>query len=218
MTLAKICGLTNPEDAIMAMEAGADLLGFVNAENSPRYLTPDEIARIIHEIIPVVQTVMVTHSVEVDQILNNFEASTANVLQVHAPMTIDEYIQLKEMVPVMIANVSVDAGLGKATDALKKRVRAVSQVADYILLDTKFGKEIGGTGRPYDWRIAAELKAFSEKPVIVAGGLTPLNVSAAIKQARPFGVDVSSGVESSVGIKDPAKVKAFIRAAKTAVV
>jgi len=216
MTLVKICGLTNPEDALMAMEAGADLLGFVNAERSPRYLTPDEIARIISEIQPIVQTVLVTHSQDVSDILNNFHAAGTDVLQAHAPMTIVEYQELKESVPILIANISIEASLKSPTDALKKRVSAVSEIADYILFDTKFGTEIGGTGKPYNWDIAAGLKAHSQKRVIIAGGLNPANVAHAIMQATPFGVDVSSGVESAVGQKDAKLVSEFITRAKLA--
>lgn len=215
MTAVKICGLTNPEDAQMAMELGADFLGFVNAERSPRYLTPDEIARIISEISPTVPTVLVTHSQDITEILNNFEAAGASVLQAHAALKPEEYAELKESVPTLIANVSVDANLKSATDLLKKRVSELSQIADYILLDTKFGVEIGGTGRPYDWSIAAELKKHSSKPVIIAGGLRPGNLTDAIRGVRPFGVDVSSGVESSVGVKDYVLVRGFVRAAKS---
>jgi len=213
--IVKICGLTNPEDAQMAMGLGADLLGFVNAERSPRYLTPEEISQIITEINPIVPTVLVTHSQDVTDILNNFEAAGTDVLQAHAALTPDEYAKLKDAVPTLIANVSVDANLKSATEALKKRVSELSQIADYILFDTKFGVEIGGTGRPYDWSVAAELKGHSQKPVIIAGGLTPRNVADAIRAAKPFGVDVSSGVESSVGTKDYNLVKEFIRQAKS---
>ncbi len=215
MTFVKICGLTNPEDAQMAMELGADLLGFVNAENSPRYLTPDEISQIITELGPVVPSVLVTHSQEVDQILNSFDASGADILQLHAPLSFDGYAEIRDSVPTIIANVPIDSGMKKIDESLKLKVSQLSEIMDYILFDTKVGKEIGGTGVPYDWSIAEELKALSKKPVIIAGGLTPLNVSAAVRQVRPIAVDVSSGVESEVGIKDYAKVSAFIRNAKS---
>ncbi len=214
MTAVKICGLTNPEDARMAMGMGADFLGFVNAEISPRYLSPDEIARIITETQPIVPTVLVTHSQDLSQILNSFEASTADVLQLHAPLTAEEYGEVKESVPAIIANVSIDARLKEADERLESRISEISGIADYILMDTKFGKEIGGTGKTYDWSIAAQLKKSSRKPVIVAGGLTPANVAQAAGQVRPFAVDVSSGVESMPGKKDPKKVKAFIENAR----
>ncbi len=216
VTLVKICGLTNPEDAQAAMELGADLLGFVNADNSPRYLTPDEISRIISEVQPIVPTVMVTHSQDTSEILNSFDAARADILQLHAPLLLGEYSELKERVSTIIANVSIEAGLKSPTEELKRRVAKVSKTVDYILLDTKVGKEIGGTGVPYDWSVAAELKAFSKKPVIIAGGLNPLNVALAVKQVKPFAVDVSSGVESEVGLKDRTKLEAFIKRAKLA--
>lgn len=215
MTLVKICGLTNPEDAQMAMDLGADFLGFVNAESSPRYLTPDEISRIITEISPLVPTVLVTHSFEVNEILNNFEAAGTDILQLHAALTLDEYQEVKSMVPTVIANISIDAGLRKVTDELKTRICETSKIVDYILLDTRFGDDIGGTGKTYDWSIAAELKNFSEKPIVIAGGLDPSNVAEAVRQVQPFGVDVSSGVEAIVGRKDRQKVEAFIRNAKS---
>jgi phosphoribosylanthranilate isomerase len=95
MTFVKICGLTNPEDAFMALEAGADLLGFVNAEKSPRYLTPEEISGIINEVAPGVPTVLVTHSVDVTHILNTYEAAATDIVQLHAPLTLDEYLEVK---------------------------------------------------------------------------------------------------------------------------
>jgi len=214
MTSVKICGLTNVEDAQMAMNLGADFLGFVNAEKSPRYLTPDEIARIITEVQPLVPTVLVTHSQDISQILNNFDAATTDILQLHAQLTLDEYAEIMETAPTVIANVSVDAGLKKATEWLKTRVSQVSGIVDYILLDTRFGQEIGGTGKTYDWSIAAALKAVSQKPIIIAGGLKPENVAEAVRQVRPFALDVSSGVESIVGRKDAEKVRAFIENAR----
>lgn len=215
MTFVKICGLTNPEDAQMAMDMGADFLGFVNAEKSPRYLTPDEVARIINEINPLVPTVLVTHSQDVTEILNSYEAAATDILQVHAPLSFDEYVEIKAMAPIVIANVSIDAGLEKATEKLKGRVAMISEVVDYILLDTKFGKEIGGTGKTYDWSIASDLKKDSLAPVVMAGGLNPGNVAEAVFQVKPFAVDVSSGVESVVGRKDPQKIRAFINQAKS---
>jgi len=216
MTFVKICGLTSPEDAQAAIEVGADMLGFVNAEKSPRYLSPEEISQIITEVQPLVPTVMVTHSQNVSEILNNFDASGADILQLHAPLQFGEYSEIKGLVPSVIVNVSIEPKAG-ITEALKSRVAKLSKIVDYVLFDTKVGKEIGGTGVSYDWSVAAKLKAFSTRPVIVAGGLNPSNVAAAIRVARPFAVDVSSGVESEVGIKDYTKLKAFIRSAKSPV-
>jgi phosphoribosylanthranilate isomerase len=214
-TKVKICGLTNPEDALMAQDMGADMLGFVNAPRSPRYLTPDEIAMIIGEVSPLVPTVMVTHSQDVSEIINCFDASGADILQLHAPLHPEEYTEIRDRVPQVIANVSIDVSLGQISDALIERVCILSQAADYILFDTKSGNDIGGTGKIYNWAIAAELKEYAEKPVIVAGGLNPFNVGDAIKKIKPFAVDVSSGVELALGQKDPRLVEPFIRRAKS---
>jgi len=214
MTYTKICGLTNVEDAQMAIGLGADFLGFVNAEKSPRYLTPDGIARIIAEVQPLTPTVLVTHSQDISQILNDFDAATTDILQLHARLTLDEYEEIMGTIPTVIANVSVDAGLHAPTEELKARVSKVSELVDYILLDTRFGREIGGTGKAYDWSIAAALKAVSQKPIIIAGGLKPENVAEAVRRVQPFAVDVSSGVESAVGKKDAEKVRAFIENAR----
>lgn len=213
--LVKICGLTNPNDVNLALGFGADLLGFVNAEDSPRYLSSDEIARIIAETEPTVPTVLVTHSRDIGQIINEFEASTADVLQVHVGLPLPDYLELKSRVPAVIANISIDSDADETDAWLERRVTEVSEIVDYILFDTRVGREIGGTGRNYDWDLARQLARKSYKPVIIAGGLNPLNVGIAIRKAGPFGVDVSSGVESSPGIKDSDKLRAFILAAKS---
>jgi len=215
MTFVKICGLTNSEDAQMSLDLGADFLGFVNAENSPRYLTPDEISRIITEVSPLVPTVMVTHSQDISVILNSFEASGADILQLHAPLHRDEYQEIKDLVPKVIANVSIDAALKEINEKIKSRICETSEIVDFILFDTKFGNEIGGTGKTYDWSIAAELKEFSNVPVIIAGGLNHTNVALAVREVAPYAVDVSSGVESVIGQKDPDKVREFIVNAKS---
>lgn len=215
MAFVKICGLTNVEDACFAESAGADLLGFVNAQNSPRYLSPDEISRIIRELNPRVPTVLVSHSIDTTEILNNFEAAETDILQVHSPLTFDEYLELKERVPFVIANISIPAELEKSSDALKTRTSKLSSFVDYILFDTLAGTEIGGTGKTYDWSVAADLKAHSKVPIIIAGGLNPSNVEKAISISRPYAVDVSSGIERSIGEKDETMVASFIKRAKS---
>jgi phosphoribosylanthranilate isomerase len=214
MTHVKICGLTNPEDVLVAEDAGADLLGFVNAPNSPRYLTPDEINALITETEPIIPTVMVTHSIDVTEILNNFEAAGAGLLQIHAPLMIAEYDEIKSVVPGIIANISIPSDAHTVTPQMVNRVKAISQIADYILLDAKVGAMIGGTSTSYDWSLARDLINHSEAPVFIAGGLNPGNVKDAIAVAQPTGVDVSSGVEDSPGKKSTEKLIAFIKAVK----
>jgi phosphoribosylanthranilate isomerase len=158
---------------------------------------------------------MVTHSQDPTEIINNFEAAGTDILQLHAPLFLEEYLEIKSLVPRAIANISVDAALKEVTQKLKTRICETSEIVDYILLDTKFGDEIGGTGKTYDWAIAEELKKYSSKPVIIAGGLNPQNVFDAVSRVSPFAVDVSSGVEALPGKKDFQKVQAFIRNAKS---
>ena len=214
MTYVKICGLTAPEDVIVAEDAGADLLGFVNAPNSPRYLSPDEINALITETGPIVPTVMVSHSIDVTEMLNSFEAAAAGILQIHAPLMIAEYDEIKDVVPGIIANISIPSDAHAVTSQMINRVKSISQIADYILLDAKVGAMIGGTGASYDWSLAKELISYSEVPVFIAGGLNPLNVVEAIDMAQPMGVDVSSGVEETPGKKSIEKLTTFIKAAK----
>jgi len=215
----KICGLTNLQDAGVAVDAEADFLGFVNAPMSPRFLEVDEIAGIIKELEPPVPTVLVTHSQAVEDIFLAFEGCGADVLQLHAALHLEEYRYIGKRIHdaggAVIANISIPAELEAPTPELIGRVKEVSALADDILLDTKAGKEIGGTGVTYDWSIAAELKKHSKAPVIIAGGLGPDNVSKAVAEVHPFAVDVSSGVESRPGKKDEPKVRAFIKNAKS---
>lgn len=218
MAKVKICGLTNLEDAKAAIEAGADFLGFVNARKSPRFLSAAKIRRLLDELNPLVPTVLVTHSTGVKGITKSFKASGADILQLHARLLTEDYEKLcKEAhrsAHKVIINVSIPAGMNTPTRELAEQVGEASRFADYILFDTKAGSEIGGTGIAYDWKVAAALKQYTKKPVIIAGGLTPENVRDAIRAVRPFAVDVSSGVESKTGKKDEAKIKRFIRLAK----
>jgi len=210
----KICGLTNLGDARMAVEAGADFLGFVNAPKSPRFLETDEIKSLIKELEPPVPTVLVTHSQDVEELLFAFADSGADILQVHARLEPEGYKRVRQKVDNVIANVSVPAGLEEPAPELLEQVRMVSSFADFVLFDTTSKGEIGGTGVAHDWSVAAELKKASKAPVVVAGGLGPDNVADAVRIIQPFGVDVSSGVESEPGKKDANKVRDFIMRAK----
>ncbi len=209
MVLVKICGLTNPEDVLLSIDAGADFLGFVNAK-SPRYLTPEEIARLISETDPSVPTVLVVDSTDTNIILNTFEAAGTDLLQIHAPLPLSDYSILKDSAPGLIATVHVPKEL---TDTFMKRVYEISKIADYILLDTMSATASGGTGEVFNWGVVPRIR--SKAPIILAGGLSPENVSEAIRIARPFAVDVSSGVEMVKRKKDPSKLRRFIHLAKT---
>lgn len=213
MTKIKICGITNLEDALLAIDAGADFLGFVNARKSPRYLSPEKINHIVSSLPSKAPTVMVTHSQSLDEILDAFQKSETDMVQVHAPLEIGDYKKIKEIAKT-IANISIPFTIASPTDELIGRVEELSKICDFILFDTKLGGQIGGTGETFHWNVARELKDYSEKPVFLAGGLTPSNISLAIREVDPYAVDVSSGVELSPGKKDPARVKDFVAATK----
>lgn len=200
MVRIKICGITSLRDALTAVEAGADALGFVFAP-SPRRVTPEQAAAIIRELPPFVTTV----GLVVDQDpLPILELCPVDVLQYHGAESPE----------------TVAAAPRRAVKAFRVRASAdLQSLATYrcsaFLLDAYVPGLAGGTGRQFPWELAREAQRFG-RPVIVAGGLTPDNVAQCIEQTRPYGVDVSSGVESSPGRKDPHKVRTFIQAARSA--
>jgi phosphoribosylanthranilate isomerase len=197
----KICGITNLEDALTAVEAGADALGFVFAP-SPRQVTPAQAAAILRELPPFVTTVGLV------------------VDQDPAPLLAECPVQLIQFhgsePPEALA-----AYAGRSLKAFRLRDAADLEplprytAASALLLDAYVPGIPGGTGHRFPWELALEAKRFG-RPVIVAGGLTPENVAECVTQVRPYGVDVSTGVEAAPGRKDPVKVREFIRAAKRA--
>jgi phosphoribosylanthranilate isomerase len=201
MLKIKICGITNVDDALAAVEAGADALGFVFAP-SPRQVTPGQAAAIIRELPPFITTVGLVVNQDPQPIL---EACRVDVIQFHGSETPEE---------VAHAGCRALKAL-RVRDAADLDALAEYHAASAFLLDAYVPGVAGGTGRQFPWQLAAEAQRFG-KPVIVAGGLTPENVALCIRTTRPYGVDVSSGVEAEPGRKDPGKVRTFIEAARAA--
>ncbi|MBC8228174.1 phosphoribosylanthranilate isomerase [bacterium] len=205
MTKVKICGITNLDDALAAVEFGADAIGFVFVPNTPRYIESAKAAEIIARLPPFVTTVglFVNDSQEhIKQIANQCKL---NVLQLHGQESPDFCLQFNRKV--------IKAFRVKDQESLT--VLPKYTVSAY-LLDTYVKGTMGGTGVTFDWRLALDAKKYG--PVILAGGLNPENVAKAIQQVRPYGVDVSSGVEAEPGKKDHGKIKDFIAAAKSVIV
>ncbi len=203
MTRIKICGTTNLDDAFIAVEAGADALGFIFVPNTPRYLHPDEAAKIIEELPPFITTVGLfvnAEQKEIDTIANN---CSLDAIQLHGEEPPELCVTLNRRV-VKAFRVKDESSLSRLHDY---HVRA-------YLLDTYVKGTMGGTGKVFDWNLAVKAKQYGR--IILAGGLNPHNIASAILRVRPYGVDVSSGVEASPGRKDPAKVKAFIGAVRAA--
>jgi len=200
----KICGNTNLADAQVAVEVGADMLGFIFCEVSPRFVTVKQVADIARQLPPhVVKVGVFVNPAESDV----FEAITncgLSLLQFHGDET-PEFCTKFGVMSMKAFRVRDAASL----EALPK------YTTDAWLLDTYAPDQPGGTGKAFNWELAVEAQKFG-KPIFLAGGLTPENVADAVRRVQPFAVDVSSGVEDSPGRKDHAKVRAFIKAAKSA--
>lgn len=202
-TRVKICGITNLEDARQAVAAGADALGFVFYPKSPRYLSPMEAAAIIGGLPPFVTSVGLFVNETPAEINRTVAAVGLDVVQLHG----DEQPKDCNIEGVRVVKALRVRDAQSLTGAEEFPVAA-------LLLDAWCDQTYGGTGTCFDWALARRLTA--RHPLILAGGLTPENVIDAVRQVRPYAVDVSSGVESSPGKKDHQKVAEFICRARNA--
>jgi len=204
-TRVKVCGITSEDAAAAAVEAGADVLGFVFVKGTPRYIDPDRAFAIMGALPPMVGTVGVLRNATLDEFIEIEQTCPTDWSQLHG--TESESL-VRDCGPRIIRGIRFRADtLGEDL----ARWAAIDEV-DALLVDGS----AGGEGAVFDWSaLAAPVRELS-KPVIVAGGLTPENVGEAIRACRPFAVDVSSGVEREPGVKDPAKVRAFCRAVREA--
>jgi phosphoribosylanthranilate isomerase len=200
----KICGITNAADGVAAAAAGADMVGLMFYEKSPRHITMDTAKEIARQLNLFVVKVGVFVNPPEDLVLRAIGECGVTLLQFHG----DEPPEFCTQFGVMSMKTV------RVRDASSLQTLSAYDT-DAWLLDAHRADKLGGTGETFNWDLALEAKK-SGKPIFLAGGLTPENVGEAVRRVQPFGVDVSSGVESSPGRKDPAKVKAFITAAKTA--
>jgi phosphoribosylanthranilate isomerase len=198
----KICGITNPADALVAVEAGADALGFNFYDRSPRFIPTKVAAEISRALPPFTLRVGVFVNPSEELVLRAIGEGGLSLLQFHG----DEPPEFCTQFGLM----SMKAFRMRDAESLAELPKYPT---DAWLLDAYSPDTLGGTGEKFNWNLAVEAQKFG-KPIFLAGGLTPENVAEAIRQVRPFGVDVSSGVESSPGKKDPAMVRAFIKSAK----
>jgi phosphoribosylanthranilate isomerase len=198
----KICGITNLEDALAAVSWGADALGFVFAP-SPRQVTRQQVANIVAGLPPFVCKVGVFIDSELQEVKETMRACGLDLAQLHGSESPDF---CQELFPRVIKSFRVE---DESVLALLPQYK----VSAY-LLDSYNEALKGGTGRSFDWGIAK--KATHYGPIILSGGLTSANVRQAIPLVRPYAVDVSSGVESKPGVKDHAKLRAFLETAKKA--
>ena len=202
----KVCGITSLADARMSLEAGADALGFNFCPTSPRYICPARARRMISRLPKRTVVVGVFVNRSPDEVSRIAQKLRLDYLQLHGEESPEDAGKLARKHKVIRAV--------RVTPQFRVSSLRNSNGVDAFLLDAYHRKTRGGTGRSFDWKIARRAARFGH--IILAGGLTPGNVARAIRSARPAAVDVASGVESRPGKKDPARVRAFVAAAKKA--
>ncbi len=198
-TRVKICGITRPEDARAAASAGADAIGLVFYAKSPRYVELPQAQAICRELPPFVSVVGLFVNAPREQVTRVLESVPVDTLQFHGS---EERVQCEGFARPYVK------AIGMKEDADPVQIMDAHPGACGFLLDAWQPDIHGGGGVAFDW---TRIPAQAAKPVILAGGLTPDNVTRAVVQTRPFAVDVSSGVELEKGIKSGEKMQAFIR-------
>jgi len=227
MTWVKICGITNLEDALTALDAGADAIGFVFYEKSPRKVTGEQARRIIEKLPPNVETVGVFVLGSNANIAEIAGQANLTSVQLHSPGKATGQLSGPISFPDISSScrhyLAVSANdffdQEHADFAVPKNGSNIAEWIHAVFLDSGTVQQPGGTGKVFDWHktvATAERIQRSGLRLVVAGGLTPKNVTEAMRTLKPWGVDVSSGVEASPGKKDPEKVRAFIAAVKQA--
>jgi phosphoribosylanthranilate isomerase len=201
MTNVKICGIKTLKDALLAIDAGANYLGFNFYPKSVRFIdkgTCAEITSVLKREHPNIKLVGVFVNSSVDEVKNILETCSLDLAQLHGDETLAMFAQLVPRVFKAFRGIPSDVKGYERNDA------------PALLVDAAVKGAYGGSGVTTDWSGAAELATCY--PLLLAGGLTPENVTDAVRQVRPWGVDVASGVESGAGEKDPSKMKAFVQA------
>jgi phosphoribosylanthranilate isomerase len=201
----KVCGITNAQDALAAVEAGADALGFIFYEQSPRYVVPAVASRIIAELPPLVMTVGVFVNEGMATVRSIMDTCGLAMAQLHGDENASYCRELSRPSMKALRLKDRDSLLALAEYQGRGGVRG-------FVLDAFSELAYGGTGQVTDWTLAADVAKSTR--ILLAGGLTPDNVTEALRTVRPYGVDVSSGVESAPGEKDHAKLRAFVEAVR----
>jgi phosphoribosylanthranilate isomerase len=207
----KICGIKTCDDALAALDAGADMLGFNFHPKSPRYVTQEACAEIQSRIAnreSSIVTVGVFVNAAVDGIRAALDRCGLDLAQLSGDEPLETLAALGERA-FKVVRVRESQPVAEVLACVPARLRPPA-----FLLDAHVPGEYGGTGRTADWELASHLAQRAS--LLLAGGLTPLNVAEAVRRVRPWGVDVASGVESTPGEKDPAKVREFVRQARSA--
>jgi len=203
-TRVKMCGTTRLEDALVAVDGGVDALGFIFYSKSPRYIAPDKAARIIDRLPPFVDRVGVFVNATIDEVAAA-AAAGLSALQLHGNESVEYCRELRQKLPSCWLIKAFRVGDKSRPDHFSPYNTCV----DAFLLDTYVQGASGGTGRIFDWSIIEQLQL--QRPILLAGGLSPENVLAAITAVHPYAVDINSGVELQPGVKDHTRLKNLLR-------
>jgi phosphoribosylanthranilate isomerase len=210
VTRVKLCGVTSESDLALVADAGADAVGVISevSADTHREVAPTTAAELVAAAPPLLTTTLVTMPEEPGNAVGLVGAIQPDILQLHADFTPDELRGVRAETGTKLV-VAVDA-----TDP--DRARELDGVVDAILLDSTTEDGAGGTGESHDWAAAGDLAAELDTPVVLAGGLTPETVAEAVETARPYAVDVASGIETDDGTKDADRVERFVRQVRAA--
>ncbi|MDV4342822.1 phosphoribosylanthranilate isomerase [Methanoculleus sp. YWC-01] len=209
----KFCGTASLADMRCATDAGCDALGFIMGvtHQSSDFITPTEAAKMIRHLPPFIEPVAVTHLQETEDLITLVRDSHCTTLQIQNTIKPSEMDVIRDALPY----VTILKAVHVTDESAIKMGKHYEPYADALILDTRTAEKLGGTGIPHDWDISAAIVANSAVPVILAGGLTPENVSEAIRKVRPYGVDVHTGVKKN-GVRNPERARAFAREARNA--
>ena len=219
MIRVKICGIRNVSDMEMVSRLGADAIGLLVGQkhHSEDFINIQTAQEILQKCPPFVSSVLVTHLDTAKDIIDLVSQVLMGLstLQIHSECPVEDVIQIKKTFPTLkiVKNLHVIHG---NKQQLIHLISEYFSCVDAFLLDSinVLENRVGGTGKIHDWDLSSEIVSSSAKPIILAGGLNPENISSAIKHVRPFAVDVNSGLKNSHGFKDPFKVSEFIKKSK----
>jgi len=209
----KFCGTTSLTDMQCAVDAGCDAVGFIMGVTyqSADVVTPAEAAEMIRHLPPFIEPVAVTHLQETTDLVRLARDSHCTTLQVQNTVEPSELSAIRGTLPY----VKIIKAVHVTDESAIVTAELYEPYADALILDSRTGERIGGTGISHDWNISAKIVANSTIPVILAGGLTPENIREAIRRVRPYGVDVHTGIKKD-GLRNPEKTLAFAREAQNA--
>jgi len=209
----KICGIRNTAELTMALDAGADAVGFITEVpvNSPRKISLVEASELMSKVPVFVTSVLVIMPESAEQAIHMIQTAKPAAVQIHNSLSLQELKKIKAMGVKLIKTIPVPQN--EQPETLIEQIGELSGIADAILLDTTLDGKTGGTGATHNWDTSSKVVLKAGSPVILAGGLNPENVSYAVKSVHPYAVDTASGVETG-GRKDENKVKIFIKNAR----